>query len=137
MCCSGGRDQLTGRLLEPRGPPAQATERWRGGWRKGKQRGEMREKKHQQAKRRRIHLSSPLLQKLSHLRFHIPPFFRALHSLPPPTAMLSSPQSLPTPMEVDRVVRSMTTRLATLAEALRRMWPCACGRLFEEWPCHV
>ncbi|KAI9543084.1 hypothetical protein NQZ68_014015 [Dissostichus eleginoides] len=78
-------------------------------------------KNHQQAKRRRIHLSSPLLQKLSHLRFHILPFLRALRSLPPPTAVLSSPHSLPTPMEVDRVVRSMTTRLAILAEALRRM----------------
>lgn len=143
MCCSCREDQLTGWLLEPRGPHVQATERYRGG---GGREALRRKKKHQKAKRRRIHLSSPLLDELSHLPFHILPLSGSFTISPPsslaPAAVLPPRRSTFTPMEVHGVVRSMTTNTpsAILAEAWRAMGGhgrAPAARFFDDWPCHV
>lgn len=144
MCCSGGEDQLTGWLLEPGGPHVQATERYGGGG--GREAPRRNKTKHQKAKRRRIHLSSPRLGKLSHLPFHILPLSGSFTISPPsslaPTAVLPSPRSAFTPMEVHGVVHSMTTNtpLAILAETLSAMGGhgrAPVARFFDECPCHV
>lgn len=85
MCCSGGGDQLTGCLLEPRGPPVHAAQTgWEWGWGEwggGVDVGKSSASEYKlKAKERSVHLAHTL--KLSHLHFHTALFHRA--SLPPP-----------------------------------------------------
>lgn len=84
--------------------------------------------------------------KFSHFRFHILPLSGSFTVSPPssltPTAVPCSPRSPLTPMELHRMVHSMTTNtgLAISADALRGMeghGRAHVARSFDKWLCHV
>lgn len=110
MRCSGGGDQLTGWLLEPRGPPARATERWRRGRRKART-----------VKKEGKGFISYHLSSTSFVIF-ITSLVRELHCLPLLLCLPPLWHFLFTPTQLQTVVHSMikNTILAEIVKGMKR-----------------